>query len=88
MKNGQAVNRMPGLTLSLPLFAMVLHWRSGWRLIREREVSVMSKWEELIVLLIEPNTVEELRNMLQEDCWSPGVKQIFREEIERRLSAA
>lgn len=23
----------------------------------------MSKWEELIVLLIEPNTVEELRNM-------------------------
>lgn len=48
----------------------------------------MSKWEELIVLLIEPNTVDELRNMLQEDCWSPGVKQIFREEIERRLSAA
>ena len=28
----------PGLTLSLPLFGMVLHWRSGWRLIREREV--------------------------------------------------
>lgn len=48
----------------------------------------MSKWEELIVLLIEPNTVEELRNMPQEDCWSPGVKRIFREEIERRLSAA
>ena len=48
----------------------------------------MSKWEELIILLIEPNTVDELRNMLQEDCWSPGVKQIFREEIERRLSVA
>lgn len=48
----------------------------------------MSKWEKLIVLLIEPNTVDELRNMLQEDCWSPGVKRIFREEIERRLSAA
>lgn len=48
----------------------------------------MNKWEELIRLLIEPNTVDELRNMLQEDCWSPGVKQIFREEIERRLSAA
>lgn len=47
----------------------------------------MSKWEELIILLIEPNTVEELRNMLQEDCWSPGVKRIFRKEIERRLSA-
>lgn len=46
----------------------------------------MSKWEELIVLLIEPNTVEELRDMLQEDCWSPGAKRIFREEIERRLS--
>lgn len=48
----------------------------------------MSKWEELIILLIEPNTVEELRDMLQENCWSPGVKQIFREEIERRLSVA
>ena len=48
----------------------------------------MSKWEELIVLLIESNTVEELRNMLQEDCWRPGVKRIFRKEIERRLSAA
>lgn len=35
----------------------------------------MSKWEEL-------------RNMLQEDCWSPGVKQIFREEIERGLPVA
>ena len=41
-----------------------------------------------LIELIEPNTVEELRNMLQEDCWSPGVKRIFREEIERRLSAA
>ena len=48
----------------------------------------MSKWEELIILLIEPNTVEELRNMLQEDCWSRGVKRILREEIERRLSVA
>lgn len=48
----------------------------------------MSKWEELIILLIEPNTVEELRNMLQEDCWSQGVKRIFRKEIERRLSVA
>ena len=48
----------------------------------------MSKWEELIRLLIEPNTVEELRGMLQEDCWSPGVKQIFREEIERGLPVA
>lgn len=47
----------------------------------------MSKWEELIILLIESNTVEELRNMIQEDCWSPGVKRIFREEIERRLLA-
>ena len=28
-------------------------------------------------MLIEPNTVEKLRNMLQEDCWSPGVKRIF-----------
>lgn len=48
----------------------------------------MSKWEELIILLIEPNTVEELRSMLQEECWGPGVRRIFREEIERRLSAA
>ena len=48
----------------------------------------MSKWEELIVLLIEPNTVEELRNMLKEECWSPGAKRIYPEEIERRLSAA
>lgn len=48
----------------------------------------MSKWEELIILLIEPNTVEELENMLQEDCWSPGAKRIFQEEIGRRLSAA
>ena len=48
----------------------------------------MSKWEELIRLLIEPNTVEELRDMLQEDCWSAGVKQIFREEIERGLPVA
>lgn len=48
----------------------------------------MSKWEELIILLIEPNTVEELRNMLQEDCWSPGAKQIFRIEIARRMAAA
>lgn len=48
----------------------------------------MSKWEKLIVLLIKPNTVEELRNILQEECWSPGAKRIFREEIERRLSAA
>lgn len=48
----------------------------------------MNKWEELIILLIEPNTVEELRNMLQEDCWSLGVKRIFREETERRLSVA
>ena len=36
---------------------------------------------------LEPNTVEELRDMLQEDCWSPGVKQIFRNEIARRLAA-
>lgn len=48
----------------------------------------MSKWEELVILLIEPNTVEELRNMLQEDCWSQGARRIFREEIERRSSAA
>lgn len=47
----------------------------------------MSKWEELICVLIEPNTVEELRDMLQEDCWGPGVKQIFRNEIARRLAA-
>ena len=46
----------------------------------------MSKWEELIRLLIEPNTVEELRDM-QEDCWGPGVKQIFRNEIARRMAA-
>lgn len=55
---------------------------------KKERCSEMSKWEELIILLIEPNTVEELRNMLQEDCWSPGVKQIFRKEIERRLSVA
>lgn len=47
----------------------------------------MSKWEELICLLIEPNTVEELRDMLQEDCWGAGVKQIFQNEIARRMAA-
>lgn len=48
----------------------------------------MSGMEELIRLLIEPNTAEELRAMLREDCWSPGVKRIFLEEIERRQQEA
>lgn len=48
----------------------------------------MSKIEQIIILLIENNTVDELREMLQEDKWSPVAKRIFREEIERRKSAA
>lgn len=47
----------------------------------------MSKMKELILLLIEVNTLEELEYMLTEDCWSDGVKEIFREEIRRRKAA-
>lgn len=48
----------------------------------------MSKIEEIILLLIENDTVEELKEMLHEDKWSQGAKRIFREEIERRESVA
>ena len=55
---------------------------------KEERCRGMSGMEELIRLLIEPNTAEELRAMLREDCWSPGVKRIFLEEIERRQQEA
>lgn len=43
-----------------------------------------NKEKEIIMLLLEVNTVDALKEMLQEECWSDDVKECFREELKRR----
>ena len=47
------------------------------------------KWKEIIMLLLEPSTNEELREMLEDPFWSEGTKECMRETLDaRNVSAA
>lgn len=42
------------------------------------------KVKEIIMLLLEPSTEEELRDMLKESCWSEETKECMRESLMSR----
>lgn len=46
------------------------------------------KMKEIIMLLLEPSTDEELQEMLKEPEWSEGTKACMRETLELRKATA